>query len=86
VLFEYSYDATPANAHDPHRNHVFATTAESRAVALQFNTDEALRTCKRCGKVSPPFPHQAWGWENHTLLHTVAALGRRNLAATEAVR
>jgi hypothetical protein len=77
VLFERSYDSTPADVHDPRANHVFITNRESAAVAIEYNSDEALRTCSKCGKVNPPFPHRAWGWEAHTVLHTVAADARR---------
>jgi hypothetical protein len=86
VLFERSYDATPADTYDPRANHVFLTTSKSAAVAIEYNSDETNRTCSKCGKVNPPFPHQAWGWEAHTTLHTAAADARRANVLAEAAR
>jgi hypothetical protein len=86
VLFEQTYDSTPDDVYDPHANHAFLTNKKSGDIAIAFNGDEALRTCKRCGKISPPFPHAAWGWDAYATSHDVAALGRRSLLATGVTR
>jgi hypothetical protein len=85
VLFEQSYDATPADSYEPRINHAFTTNKESAAIALAFNNDETLRTCKRCGKVNPPFPHVSWGWQAYATSHDVAARGRLLLENAEAL-
>lgn len=77
MLFEWRFDSTPALQHDVHANGIFKSTQESNEAALAFNRDESARTCKRCGKVSPPFPLDLWGWRQHSAFYRAAAEARR---------
>jgi hypothetical protein len=76
VLYEFSYDATPPETHDPHHHDIFMSIANSSVAGVEFNQDESRRTCAKCGKVNPPFPHEAWGWVRHARWHDVTADAR----------
>jgi len=47
-----------------------------------FNSDEKARTCTRCGHVNPPFPAEAWGWQNYVARHGVVNAARHLLDET----
>ncbi len=47
-----------------------------------FNSDEKARTCSRCGHVNPPFPAEAWGWQNYVDRHEVVNAARHLLDET----
>jgi len=82
VLFEHTFDATPADTFQTDVDKILLTTLESGDAAAAFNADQALRTCKRCGKVSPPFPLAAWGWLQHANQHRAVARARAVLTAS----
>jgi len=85
VLFEHKYDATPVDAFEPDGVKIFLTTNESADAAAAFNADVALRTCKRCGTVAPPFPLAAWGWLQHAQQYRAVARARAVLLAPQRV-
>jgi hypothetical protein len=68
-LFRRDYDAYdfPGNFEGPADSQIIGlpTISQSAASAVAFNESTALRTCKSCGHLNPPFPHESWGWEDY---------------------
>ena len=83
VLYEHSYDATPADTFVPDVDKVFISMPQSAAAAEAFNADIALRTCSRCGKVHERFPVGAWGWSQHTSQYRAVSRARATLTAPQ---
>jgi hypothetical protein len=44
---------------------VLPTTIFSGKAASNFNADDKLRTCSKCGKENPRFPLPIWGWDRY---------------------
>jgi hypothetical protein len=38
-----------------------------------------LRSCKSCGHLNPPFPHEPWGWEDYRLRTQWAVKARKTM-------
>lgn len=60
LVFEFS--ETPADDKGGERFPEFPTINRSVEPVDQFNTDESVRTCPKCGHLNPPFPMERWGW------------------------
>jgi hypothetical protein len=67
----------PGQGDDPFE--FFATQWGSWAAACEFNADENLRTCEKCGHVNAPFPVGSWGWESYVERHAAVAKSYRDL-------
>lgn len=68
-VFKFEYVSRP-----PRRGHqrdemgsipFLPTVIESANAAEAYNSDEANRTCKKCGHVNPRFPLDRWGWARY---------------------
>lgn len=57
-------DEAPEGA-NPGYQMAFKTLLQSAKMAEDFNKDEAVRTCNKCGHLNPPFPLELWGWQNY---------------------
>lgn len=84
VLFTHEFDATPADGYHPGKHLDLATGRGSAEAGIGFNADENARTCKRCGKVAPPFPQDSWGWSRHYYTYRYAMNAEK--ALSEAAR
>ena len=62
----------------------FATQWGSWAAACEFNADEQLRTCERCGHVNEPFPVDSWGWASYVERHAAVARSYREMVGATA--
>ncbi|MFI0452745.1 hypothetical protein [Actinomadura sp. 6N118] len=60
---------------------VFATMYEAVQAMTRFNGDESLRTCGKCGHISPVFRAATWGWEQYVRLHRTVNSGRSQMLA-----
>jgi hypothetical protein len=60
-LLQHEYSATPADEEED-RFPGFPTLNESVEPVARYNSDEAIRTCPKCGHVNDPFPMEMWGW------------------------
>lgn len=81
----FSADPTKPGEHggqEGDRYPVFATVYEAVQATNAFNSDEALRTCGKCGHVSPPFPVDTWGWHQYVSLHRLVNSCRTGMLAT----
>jgi uncharacterized protein with PIN domain len=61
---------------------MFPTMWGSILATDSFNSDDAARTCTRCGHVNPPFPADIWGWQNYVDRHEVVNAARHLLDET----
>jgi hypothetical protein len=80
----FSADPTKPEEHggqEGDRYPVFPTVYEAVVATEKFNNDEALRTCGKCGHVSPPFPAETWGWDQYVKLHRVVNSCRTGMLA-----
>ena len=73
-LLKHTFSADPARweAHGGRKDDrypVFPTVYEAVQATERFNNDENLRTCGKCGHVSPPFPSATWGWHEYVDQH-----------------
>lgn len=59
----------------------FATVYQAVQAMDMFNSDEKLRTCGKCGHVTPPFPAASWGWHHYVQLHRAVNSGRTTMIA-----
>jgi hypothetical protein len=65
----------------------FGTLVGTLDAANAFNADEAQRTCKKCGTVTPPFPVDLWGLRAYVQQSRTVNAARRALdAAARAAR
>jgi len=55
----------------------FENLVKSARGALQFNQEEAVRTCKKCGHQNARFPIELWGWQNYAAGFTIQERSRR---------
>jgi len=79
-IFFKEFDATPPADADE-TTHPFVSVAVLPDLFRPFNEDVALRTCKKCGHVNPPFPVAAWGWDRYASQSTTTTTGREALTA-----
>jgi hypothetical protein len=82
-IFIREFDATP----HPDGNETdipFPSITVSAEIFREFNADEKLRTCVKCGHVTRPFPLAAWGWEKYEGQSTTIARGKTDLIAAAA--
>jgi hypothetical protein len=80
----FSADPTKPEEHGGQqgdRYSVFPTVYQALQATDAFNSDEKLRTCGKCGHVSPPFPSDIWGWQHYVQLHRVVNSCRREMLA-----
>jgi hypothetical protein len=66
-LLKHHFDAkvpTPEQT-PPGYQPAFQTICQSVNSAEEFNANETIRTCAKCGHVTPPFPIRNWGWQNY---------------------
>lgn len=49
------------------------------AASNEYNNDESLRTCPKCGHLNPPFPTPKWGWQRYVHQVRVTESARRAL-------
>lgn len=83
-LLRHTFSADPTKPEDHgglegDRYPVFPTVYEAVQATERFNNDENLRTCGKCGHVSPPFPSATWGWEQYVRLHRAVNSGRTKM-------
>jgi hypothetical protein len=57
-------------------------TLTEGAICLEpYNTDQAARTCPKCGTLNDPFPVSVWGWDAYYKNGLAAERARRQLLA-----
>ena len=87
-LFRRDYDAYdfPGALEGPSDSQIIGlpTISQSAASALAFNESTEPRTCKSCGHLNPPFPHEPWGWEDYRLRTQWAVKARKTMIETAA--
>lgn len=84
---DYDADAFPDSLDGPVDSQIIGlpTISQSSAAAETFNSSEAVRTCKKCGHISKPFPAGYWGWD-HYRRRTAIAVASRQVMAEAATR
>jgi len=60
------------------------TVIESAQAALDYNADDAARTCAACGHVNEPFPLDHWGWQRYFEQSLTAGDAYRTFVAAHA--
>jgi hypothetical protein len=85
-LLRHTFDAGPGNpeehgGREGDRYPVFPTVYQAVQATEKFNNDVNLRTCGKCGHVSPPFPVSTWGWRHYVSLHRAVNSGRTEMIA-----
>ncbi|QFG21316.1 hypothetical protein [Actinomadura sp. WMMB 499] len=85
-LLQHVFSADPTRPQDHggqegDRYPAFPTVYEAVQAVDRFNGDEDIRTCGKCGHVSPPFPAATWGWHNYVRLHRAINSGRTEILA-----
>ena len=87
-LFRRDYDAYdfPGALEGPADSQIIGlpTISQSAASALAFNESPELRSCKSCGHLNPPFPHELWGWEDYRLRTHWAVKARKTMIESAA--
>jgi hypothetical protein len=85
-LLRHEYDASPpeppGDGPDDTVYQEFVTLRGSSDAAQQLNSDEAMRTCPKCGYVNPPFPLDTWGWVDAMSQNQTVNGARRALLRT----
>lgn len=82
-LLAHEYGFTPENPTGDELE-TFVTIVECSKGVEQFNGDEGLRTCEKCGHVNDPFPLATWGWRRYRSNADAAETARAGLADAEA--
>lgn len=66
-LLQHRFDAKgpPPGQTPPGHQPAFQTVFQSANSAEEFNANEKIRTCAKCGHVARRFPVENWGWKNY---------------------
>jgi hypothetical protein len=81
IIYSLAFDGTPGDVYDPRIHSNFKTLGDSARGVDEFNSDESVRTCKRCGKIAAPFPRDTWGWNRHDDTYRFAMKAEQTLQA-----
>jgi hypothetical protein len=70
LLLRHAFNADPETPEEhggseDDRFPMFATVWGTLTCVQQFNDEESLRTCTKCGHVNDPFPYETWGWHDY---------------------
>jgi hypothetical protein len=82
-LYTAEFSDAPSDEHDD-RFPEFPTLNESVEPVASFNGDESIRTCSKCGYVTPPFPEDRWGWSQWAMQQRTVNDARNALLAAAA--
>ncbi len=93
-LLRHDYNATPkgVEGHDPSQwggspeDEVspFVTIWGSNKAAVDYNSDESVRTCPKCGHINAPHPQPKWGWQRYVDQVRAAESAKQSLRSAAA--
>jgi hypothetical protein len=75
-LIKHQWDTNPADADAAPGPATFETLTQSCEAVVQFNSDESLRKCSKCGFQNEPFPVDRWGWTAYSAQNDAAQKNR----------
>jgi len=62
----------------------FVTIWGSNKAAVDYNSDESVRTCPKCGHINAPHPQQKWGWQRYVDQVRAAESAKQSLRSAAA--
>jgi hypothetical protein len=90
-LLRHDYNANPkgVEGHDPSQwggsvddeVPMFVTLWGTNKAALDYSSDESVRTCPKCGHINAPHPMVKWGWDRYVGQVVAAESAKRALCS-----